>query len=161
MLKTIQYKGIRTLSLPISQKQDLRHLTHSPWSCHILGLCRILTVLPTPRPNRIIGLLLTREKLVRRHLVKGQLHVPIMGFDLAPRIERYLCHGFCEMFVGNTGYWIGSWDELLKRVLKSISNVRADFIWWWSSYQSKQYSVCVRQFNDMELLQLAETGYYW
>ena len=38
MLKTIWNKGIWTLFRPISQKQHLRHPTHSSWSCHILSL---------------------------------------------------------------------------------------------------------------------------
>ena len=35
MLKTIWNEGIWTLFLPISQKQHLRHPTHSSWSWHI------------------------------------------------------------------------------------------------------------------------------
>ena len=34
--KTIKNKGIWPLFMPISQKQYLRHPTHSSWSCHML-----------------------------------------------------------------------------------------------------------------------------
>ena len=89
------------------------------------------SVLPKPRPNRTIGLLLTHEKQVRCSLAIGQLHVCRMGFDLAPRFVIGTCAQCCQ----HRCYW-ATFDPVLttknceKRVRRGLAKDQLHVSLW-------------------------------